>query len=129
MREHRLKDLGIIDRGTAADFGKVLGAQSLISGTVGQAGSTYVFTVPQVDVERGLVVAAGQVEVDRAGLIALSSEAVVTKSKLGALFRAALIPGWGQLYNEQPLKSMLFFAGGLGTAGTGLGYCFWSLDP
>jgi len=34
---------------------------------------------------------------------------VKTKSPLGAMIRSGLVPGWGQLYNEQYLKSGLVF--------------------
>lgn len=129
MREHRLADLGVVDDATAADVGKVLGAQSLISGTVGEAGPKYEITVKQVDVASGRVLAAGHVGVNRAGLIALSSEAVVTRSKVGALFRSALLPGWGQSYNDDTLKAVLFAGAGLATAGGGAGFWAWSLDP
>jgi TolB-like protein len=128
MREHRLKDLGVVDGSTAAQFGKVLGAESLISGTVAEAGPKYVVTVRQVDVESGRVLVAGNLEMNREGLIALSSDAVVTRSKVGALFRSALIPGWGQLYNNQTIKGGAFFAAGLGTAGTALGFYMGAIE-
>lgn len=122
MREHRLKSLGVVDEDTAAEFGKVFGAQSILAGSVSDAGPQYVVAVRQVDVESGQVLVTGQVNIDRAGLIALSSEAVVKKSKLDALFRSTVMPGWGQLYNDEPVKGGLFLAGGLGALGTGLGF-------
>lgn len=127
MREHRLAGLGIVDESTAAAFGKVLGAQSLISGTVSEAGPKYVVTVRQVEVESGRVLVSGKVEMDRAGLVALSSEAVVLRSRTGALFRSVVVPGWGQFYNREPVKGTLFLAGGLGTAGAAAGFFLASL--
>jgi len=38
---------------------------------------------------------------------------VSEKSPMGALLRSALIPGWGQWYNGQKLKSILVFGGGM----------------
>lgn len=122
MREHRLAGLGIVDSDTAAQFGRVLGAQSLASGTIAEAGAELLVTVRQVDVESGRTVVSAQVPIDRAGLVALSSDMVVKRSKMGAVFRSMLIPGFGQLYNEAPVKSALFFGAGLATVGGGLGY-------
>lgn len=128
MREHRLKDLGVVDEKSAAQFGRVLGAQSLISGTVAEAGSKYVVTVRQVEVETGKILVAGNIEMERGGLIALSSDAVVTRSKVGALFRSALVPGWGQFYNQELWKAATFAGAGIGTAGSALGFYVSSLS-
>jgi TolB-like protein len=128
MREHRLKDLGVVDESTAAQFGRVLGAESLISGTVAEAGANYVVTVRQIDVESGRVLVAGNLEMDREGLVALSSDAVVTRSKGGALFRSALVPGWGQFYNDEPVKAAAFFGTGFAAAGTALGFYLGALE-
>jgi TolB-like protein len=120
MREHRLADLGVVDASTAAQFGKILGAESLVSGTVSALGATYVVTIKQVDVETGRLLVAGKVSFAAAGLVALSEDAVVLRSRTDALFRSAVVPGWGQLYNREPVKGVAFLvaaAGALGTAG------------
>ncbi len=122
MREHRLAGLGIVDEKSAAEFGKVLGAQSLISGTVAEAGPSYVVTVRQVETESGRVLVAGDVSIAREGLIALSADAVVLRSKSGAAFRSALVPGWGQLYNREPVKGIAFLAAGVAALGSAGGF-------
>lgn len=44
----------------------------------------------------------------------LSGAQVETKSPLGAMIRSGVVPGWGQLYNGQYLKSgLVFLAEGL----------------
>jgi TolB-like protein len=124
MKEHRLKDLGVVDEGSAAEFGKILGAQSLVLGTVTEAGPSYIVTVRQVDAEKGDVIVSAQVEIERQGLIAISSDAIETRTRLGAGFRSAVFPGWGQIYNKQPVKGGIFMAlgiGVLGAAGTMIG--------
>ena len=119
MKEHRLKDLGVVDEGSAAEFGKILGAQSLVLGTVTEAGASYIVTVRQVDAEKGDVLVSAQVEVERQGLLAISSDAIETRSRMGAGFRSALVPGWGQLYNKQPIKGALFLTAALGVLAAG----------
>lgn len=132
MREHRLSGLGIVDDSTAAELGKVLGAQSLISGTVGEAGPAYVVTVKMVEVESGQVLVSGRVEIERAGLIALSSDAVIKRSVIGAAIRSALVPGWGQVYNGDSAKGYLMMSAWgliLGTAGAFTGLrVYWGVQ-
>lgn len=122
MREHRLASLGLVEEATAAQFGKVLGAQSIISGTVGEAGTKYVVAIKQIHTETGRVLVAGQVEIERAGLVALSSDAVVLRSRTGAAFRSAVMPGWGQIYNDETVKGAAFLAAGAGTLATAVGF-------
>ena len=122
MREHRLKDLGIIDESSAAQFGKVLGAQSLISGTVAEVGPNYIVTVRQVDAESGKVLVASKISFNKGNLVALSADAVVLRTKTGAMMRSGLVPGWGQFYNKEPTKAAGFLVAGLGTLGTAMGF-------
>ncbi len=122
MREHRLKDLGMLDEGSTAEFGKLLGAQGIISGSLAAVGPRYILVVRQVDTETGRVDAAAEVAIERAGLVALSSDAVVLRSTEGALFRSALVPGWGQFYNREAAKGTAFLAAGLGALGTAAGF-------
>jgi hypothetical protein len=37
--------------------------------------------------------------------VAFSTDAVVLKSKGGAMFRSLVLPGWGQSYNDEPVKA------------------------
>jgi TolB-like protein len=104
MKEHRLQGLGLVDESTAAEFGKIMGAQSIMTGTIGEAGPVFIVNVRQVEVETGAVLVAGSIEIGREGLIALSSEAIEKRSRMGAVIRSALLPGWGQLYNQQSVK-------------------------
>lgn len=122
MKEHRLADLGVVDEATASKFGRVLGAESLVSGTVAEAGPSYVVTVRQVDVETGKVLVSGTVTFERAGLVALSSDAIEMKSASGAMFRSILLPGWGQFYNDEPAKGAIFMGLGLGSLATAGGF-------
>jgi len=122
MKEHRLADLGVVDENTASQMGKILGAESLVSGTVSAVGPNYIVTVRQVDVSTGKILNSAQVQFERGGLVALSADAVVLRSTTGAIFRSALIPGWGQFYNRQPAKGLLFSAAGLGSLGTAAAY-------
>src|SRR5690606_28861152 len=63
--------------------------------------------------------ASAQAPVHAAGLVALSSDAVVLRTKSDAVLRSLLVPGWGQLYNRQEEKGALLMvaAGGLAAGG------------
>lgn len=47
---------------------------------------------------------------------------IVEKSPRGAMLRAALMPGWGQLYNDQKLKALLVFGGEMALVGNAIYY-------
>ena len=83
----------------AASVGKLLGANSVVVGSVGVAGSDYVVTARAVDAESGQVLAAADQGFEREGMVAFSADAVVVKSRFGAAARSAGLPGWGQIYN------------------------------
>jgi TolB-like protein len=120
MAEHRLVGLGMVDQQDAAEFGRILGAQSVISGTVSEAGPQFMVTVRQVEVETGQVLVTGSVGIQRDGLIALSSELVVKRTVAGAAFRSALVPGWGQIYNGDSAKGWVLAGAGAGAAATAI---------
>ena len=74
------------------------------------AGQTYRFLVNAriVATETGESLAAASEPVAAANLISLSSDAVVLRSKKDAVYRSALLPGWGQLYNRDSGKAIIF---------------------
>ena len=47
---------------------------------------------------------------------------IVEKSPRGAMLRSALMPGWGQLYNNQKLKALLVFGGEMALVGNAIYY-------
>jgi len=68
-----------------------------------------------VSAEEGRVLATAQVTIKAASLVALSSDAVVLRTRSDAVFRSLLIPGWGQFYNRQEQKGtfLMVLSGGL----------------
>lgn len=103
--EMALGQLGVVDEGTSVEVGRLAGAQGLVIGTVSEAGDKYLVNARVVGAESGKVVVAEEVPLPAADLVALSSEAVVLRTRTGALYRSLLLPGWGQLYNRQPVKA------------------------
>ncbi len=117
MRENVLAQMGVLDEATVAEMGKMLGAESVVLGSVTSAGPSYVVTARLVDVASAKTVSSARAKVDKASMIALSSDSVVIRSSSGAVFRSALIPGWGQFYNQAPVKGSVLSVVGLGTLG------------
>jgi len=107
LGELKLVEMGLVEK-KAQQVGQMAEAQALVTGSVSEAGDRYLVTVRLVSTEKGEVLAAASESIQAASLVALSSEAVVLRSRWDAVYRSALIPGWGQAYNKQPAKAALF---------------------
>ena len=71
-----------------------------------------------VDGETGAILVATDIHLPKAELVAFSANAVVLRSRSGAMFRSVVVPGWGQAYNDQTVKGYIFggATGGLAAA-------------
>jgi TolB-like protein len=118
VNEYVMAQQGVIDESTVPEFGKIAGADAVALGTVSQAGDAFVVHVRIVDVETGLTVVAESISFKAEGLITLASEALVLRSRGGAVYRSLLLPGWGQLYNKEKNKAVAFGIG-VGTFAVG----------
>lgn len=119
MGEIKLGQSGAVDSGTAPEIGKLADAQALVLGSVSTAGDKFLIDARIVATETAEALASASESVTAANLVAFSSDAVVLRSRKDALFRSLLIPGWGQIYNREPVKGYLFMgavAGSLGAA-------------
>ena len=96
-----------------------LGAPAVVTGSVTEVGDAYVLHVRLIDLRSGSIVASTYVKVQRDDLTTLADEAIVRKTKIGAVYRSA-IPGGGQFYNgrEHYLKGAIIGIGTLAGAAT-----------
>jgi len=109
LEEQKLALSGIIDSETSVEIGNLLGAQALISGSVLEAGNFFIVNARMVDVEKSAVILTESVEIPQDDLIALSNKLIVTKKyALDAAYRSALLPGWGQFYNDTPKRGAFY---------------------
>jgi TolB-like protein len=120
LAEVKLGEMGVIDPKNAPRLGKLADAQALVMGTVADAGDRFLVDVRIVSTETAETLATGSEAIASASLIALSADAVVLRSRGDAVFRSALVPGWGQLYNRQPIKAAVIGAAAVGTVGAAL---------
>jgi TolB-like protein len=107
LNEQALGQTGVIDEAQAASVGKVAGARALVVGQVADAGPDFLVTLRVLDSEDARVLAAWSLSLPAAELVAFSTDAVVLRSKSGAMFRSLVAPGWGQVYNGEPTKAAL----------------------
>jgi TolB-like protein len=116
MNELALQQSGAVDDAKALQVGKLAGARALVVGRVSDGGDVFVVSARAVDAETGAVIVAEDVKLPKAELVAFSANAVVLKSKSGAMFRSVVLPGWGQSYNGDDAKGLV-----LGALTIGLG--------
>lgn len=125
MGEIKLGQSGAVDPASAPEIGKLADAQALVLGQVAEAGDRYLIDARVVSTETAETLVAASESVPAANLVALSSDAIVLRSKKDAVFRSLLIPGWGQLYNREPVKGYLFLGGVGASLATGLVFHLW----
>lgn len=113
LEEQAFQMTGAVDPAQAAEVGKLLGARGLVVGEVTDTGDTFRIGARVLDMESASVLAATETLLPKEELIAFSADAVVLRSKTGAFFRSLVAPGWGQLYNRDPVKAAIV-AGGVG---------------
>lgn len=106
--ELALGQTGLTDPQQTVQVGQLSGAQMLIIGSVVDAGARYRVNARAIDAGSAKVLAAQKVSLPAADLVALSAEAVVLRTRSGAIYRSLLLPGWGQVYNREPVKAGLF---------------------
>jgi TolB-like protein len=104
MEQLTLQELTGTER--VAELGQLLGAQSLVVGSVSDAGDHYVVNARVVGVEGGVVLGAASATVKREGVVEMA--AVETRTPSEAALRSAVAPGWGQAYNGEGMKALLF---------------------
>lgn len=104
LKEFELGQLGVIDPKNAPKLGKMVDAEAIVLGSVADAGAEIKVYGQLVDVSTGVTLAADSVSLKAAGMITLASDAVVLRTKSGAVFRSLLVPGWGQMYNRENVK-------------------------
>lgn len=114
--ELKMSERGELSPEGAASVGKLLGANSVVLGSVATAGPNYLVTARVVDSETGRVLTASDHDFARAGMVAFSEDVVEVRSRLGAAARSAAMPGWGQFYNGDYGRGVTYSALFLGTA-------------
>jgi TolB-like protein len=106
----------------APEIGKMAEAQALVVGTVSDAGDRFLVNARIVSTDSAETLAAASEAVPQASLVAMSSDAVVLRTRRDAVFRSLILPGWGQSYNRQPVKGAVFAGLTVATLGGALAF-------
>lgn len=111
------------DSTDAGPLGELLGAQSLLLVQVAEAADVFLVTTRLVGVETGTVLGATSSTLKRDNVVNLA--AVETRTPGEAAVRSAIAPGWGQAYNGEGAKAVVFgvttYGALLTTVGLGVG--------
>jgi len=124
LKEIEMAMTGLVDASKVAELGKMAGAQAIVVGSVSQAGADYLINARVISAETAVVLVAESMTVPRAGMVALSDASVVLRSRSGSMFRSLLVPGWGQFYNQQPVKGGIVIGVELALIGTAVAMHF-----
>lgn len=101
-----------LDEPDGVRVGRMVGANGIVVGSLSEAGATFLLQVRLLDVDDGVVIGAASAELPRADVVTRAD--VETRTPLEAGVRSLLAPGWGQAYNGQGDKALLFGVGGYG---------------
>jgi TolB-like protein len=120
LDEMALQQSGLTGEQTAIDFGKLAGAQYIVTGSVAPIGGDYHIVARILEVESGRVASTALTEIEANHLISFSSEFYTpAKNQLLAGF-LSILPGMGQFFNGQTGKGLLFLTGYVVSIGTAL---------
>jgi TolB-like protein len=107
LGEKSIAEMGLTQQTEAIDVGQIMQARALVIGQVADVGKSFKVQVRVLDTATARVVHADEADLPKEELIAVSTNAVVLRTNTDALFRSAVAPGWGQVYNGEPVKAGL----------------------
>jgi len=122
LEEMKLSLLGITEGESAKAVGNLLEAQAIVTGSVNEIGDEFVIVLRLIEVSSGKVLLALKTKVKRSGMVALSDEMIVKRTRVDSLYRSLVAPGWGQFYNRQAWKAYIV----IGLEAVAVGGAVWS---
>lgn len=122
LAEVKLGEMGLVDPKDAPKLGKIADAQALVVGSVADAGDRFLVNARIVTTETAETLASASEAVAAGSLIAFSADSVALRTRSDAAYRSLLLPGWGQVYNRQPVKGAAFGAAAALAVGGAVAY-------
>ena len=98
---------GEISAKTAAQAGKLMGARYVVLGSISTLGTEIQMAIRLVVSETGVIAKAVTLQAPRGRFVAFHKDVVVTRTRSGSIFRSMLLPGWGQIYNQDTYKGWI----------------------
>jgi len=103
-------DMGRYDLDEARAAGVVVGADTLIIGTANSIGNGYVVDTRAVDIASGKRLGSVSQEFDGDAFENYVNRIRTERTYGGAMGRSAVLPGWGQLYQNQTERGAVYLA-------------------
>ncbi|OGJ87114.1 MAG: hypothetical protein A2268_15515 [Candidatus Raymondbacteria bacterium RifOxyA12_full_50_37] len=123
VQEIQLAQTGLMSDSAGLQIGRMVSANRLVLGTVSDIFGKRMISARIVKTETGEVLSSASVTVPEKDLAQFTKKLLGEKGQVSAtLFRSALVPGWGQLYTDHPVKGGIFLTVFCATAGY-LAYC------
>ena len=101
-------DEGAINEMEARAAGVVVGADTLIKGTVESDGNGFKVGVRAFDIARGHTLGEVTQEFQGDAFMNYVSQVRDERTPRGAMLRSAVLPGWGQLYQGQQSRGAVY---------------------
>jgi TolB-like protein len=116
--ELALFQTGVLSDELTLEAGKMLGAQIIVTGSIGEMMGRKMISARMIDTQSGEVLASSSVSVAAQSLQSFASELLAERTQLSAtIFRSLLIPGWGQFYTNHPAAGTIFSLSALASTG------------
>jgi TolB-like protein len=116
MGEQALALSGATTDSAAAQAGKLLSARYLVVGSVGNLMGSHRINLRLLDVESGKVLEAGSVTAQASEYEGLDKTLLGEQGQTSAaVFRSAVMPGWGQFYTNHPVRGSVALVSFLGS--------------
>ena len=113
MRTFAVQDLPLSEA-RALTLGRMLGVRFIYVGQVVDEGQAVRIELKVLSIKRKGSVFEDQVTIPKIALQALSEEHLFYESKVSALWRSVLLPGWGQLYQGRYHMAALYTLSSIG---------------
>ncbi|MFC1503817.1 CsgG/HfaB family protein [Spirochaetota bacterium] len=126
VREMELGMSGLVDADSAVEVGKLVSAHLFLNGDVAEIEGTYIINIRMTLVATGRIIFTDKVEFPKDRMNSMSTLLLTEKKyPIIAGFQSALIPGWGQFYNDEPLNGAITLGLGAGAAGTAVTFAIF----
>ncbi len=123
LEEMELAQSDLVEESKQIELGKMLSANWILVGSVTEAFGKRNITARMVDVNTAEVLSSKTVVVGPESMDNFMKELLGEKGQVSAaIFRSAVVPGWGQFFTNHPVRGSLSLALFLGAAGTGVFY-------
>jgi TolB-like protein len=108
LDEMALEQSGLTTTESVADFGRMLGAEYMVVGSVGRMGDIFHIVSRLIENASGQVIATASSEIEAHHLITVSSRLYNPRKNKVLAALLSIIPGGGHFFNGKPVKGIIY---------------------